>query len=155
MKKKLSTKEVYANSKKSIKLILELIGKPEPNKPTPLPDHSTFEKISTLTKSMMELAHFEPENQYSRAIIDVTTWIHFVFQKDYLQSHQNAYPNPVFVFKKGIEVLHAFLHRDLRRKQFSAEEDEIYRNYKNLSSKLPAPRPPHSTKETHSFLKSS
>lgn len=153
--KKTSTKEIYANSKKNIKLILDMIGQPEPNKPTPLPDNVTLEKIYLLTKSILDLSYFEPENQYSSAIGEVAKWIHFAFKKEYLQKQQNTYPNPVFVFKKGLEVLHSFLFRDLRRKQFSAEEDEIYRNFRSLSSKLPAPHASPSVKETHPFLKSS
>jgi hypothetical protein len=134
-----SVKDLYHEMKKRIRIILSLIGKVEPDKPNPLPDDKTFEKISNLINSIMSSAQFEPENQYRDSIVEISNWINSAFQKDYLTSNSLCYPNPLFAVKKGAEILHSFFHRDLRRKLLSSEEHEIYRNFIALIGNLPDP----------------
>lgn len=134
-----SLKDLYHEMKQRIRIIINLLGKQEPDKKNPLPDDKSFEKISNLINSIMSSSQFEPENQYRDAIVEISNWLNAAFQKEYLESNSSCYPNPLFAVKKGVEILHSFFHRDLRRKLLSVEEHEIYRNYMALISNLPDP----------------
>ena len=85
-------------------------------------------------------AEIEQKNIYKDAIEEISTWIFSAFQKNYLIENEKCYPNPLYAIKKGVEILHSFLHRDLRRRQFSSEEEEIYRNYRSMVNNLPNPK---------------
>lgn len=135
-----SLKELYNESKKRIKIVLNLIGRVDLNAPQIIPDDRSFESISSLMVSIMNASHFENDNQYKDAIVEISTWVRFALDKGYLLQNKNMSPNPLFVIRKGCEILHSFLHRDLRRKQFSSEENEIYRNYLAMTKKLPNPK---------------
>ncbi len=133
-------KEIYHEMKQRIRIIISLLGKMEPDKKNPLPDDKTFHKIANLINSIMSSAQFEHENQYRDAIVDISSWLNLAFHKDYLNTNESLYPNPLFAVKKGAEVLHSLFHRDLRRKLFTSEEHEMVRNYTNLIGTLPDPR---------------
>jgi len=135
-----SIKELYNESKQRIRLVLSMFGRYEPEKPNPLPDDKTFATISNLINSIMSATQFETENQYRNAIVEISNWLNCAFNKEYLTENASLYPNPLYAVRKGAEVLHSLLHRDLRRKQFSSEEDQMYRNFLTLISKLPDPR---------------
>jgi hypothetical protein len=135
-----SIKDLYSESKHRIRLILAMLGRYEPEKINPLPDEKSFATISNLINSIMSAAQFESENQYRNAIVDISNWMNCAFNVEYLTKNESLYPNPLYAVRKGGEILHSFLHRDLRRKQFSSEEDEIYRNYLSLIASLPDPR---------------
>jgi hypothetical protein len=135
-----SLKDLYHEMKRRIRIILSLLGKYEPDKKNVLPDERAFGTISNLINSIMGSSQFEPDNQYKDAIVDISSWLNCAFDKDYLTENNNAYPNPLYAIKKGAEILHSFFHRDLRRKQLSSEEHEIYRNYLVLISNLPDPK---------------
>lgn len=135
-----SVKDIYSESKHRIRLILAMLGKYEPEKVNPLPDEKSFATISNLINSIMSAAQFESDNQYRNAIVEISNWMNCAFNMEYLTKHEALYPNPLYAVRKGAEILHSFLHRDLRRKQFSSEEDEIYRNFLKLISSLPDPR---------------
>lgn len=136
---KVSIKNFYLESKNKIRLALNLLGRPEPGKVNSLPDEKSFLMIQDLLKDILEIAKIESENSYRDAIVEIATWMHLAFQKEYLIKNEKAYPNPLYAVKKGAEILHSFLHRDLRRKQFSFEEEEIFRNYRSLMKSLPVP----------------
>lgn len=135
-----SLKSLYNESKQRIRLILSMLARYEPEKVNPLPDEKTFETVSNLINSIMSASQFESENQYRNAIVNISNWMNCAFNKEYLNKNESLYPNPLFMVRKGGEILHSFLHRDLRRKQFSSEEDEIYRNYLSMIASLPDPR---------------
>ncbi len=135
-----SIKDLYNEAKQRIRLILSMFGRYEPEKINPLPDDKSFAAISNLINSIMSSAQFESDNQYRNAIVEISNWMNCAFNKEFLNKHEALYPNPLYVVRKGAEILHSFLHRDLRRKQFSSEEDEIYRNYITMISSLPDPR---------------
>jgi hypothetical protein len=136
-----SLKELYAESKKRIRLILKMLDRYEPEKKNPLPDEKSFATISNLLNSIMSAAQFEPENPYRNAIVNISLWLNGAFRVEYLKNNENLYPNPLYAVRKGAEILHFLLYRDLRRKKFSSQENEIYRNYLTLISALPDPRP--------------
>ncbi|APJ02525.1 hypothetical protein [Silvanigrella aquatica] len=135
-----SIKELYSESKHRIRLILAMLGRYAPDKPNSLPDDKSIATISNLINSIMSAAQFESENNYRNAIVDISNWMNCAFNKEYLEKNEALYPNPLYAVRKGGEILHSLLHRDLRRKQFSSEEDEMYRNYLTMISSLPDPR---------------
>lgn len=130
----------YFESKKRIKIILQSISKYNQNNNHILdvPDPNTCKLVIDLCHQIHQTSLHEPQTQYSQAIVTITQRIDQVLQKDYLKNYKKDYPQPMFVVKKGAEILHSFLYRDLRRKQFSSEENEIYSNYLALTRKLPA-----------------
>lgn len=132
-------KELYHEMKQRIRIIISLLGKPEVDKQNPLPEENSFQTISNLINSIMSSAQFEHDNQYRDAIVDISNWLNCAFQKEYLETNSSCYPNPLFAVKKGAEILHSFFHRDLRRKQLTSEEHEIYRNFMTLVGNLPDP----------------
>ncbi|MES2615006.1 MAG: hypothetical protein V4591_06295 [Bdellovibrionota bacterium] len=140
MMRKETLKELYHEMRQRIRIIIQLLGKPEPDKANPLPEGNSFNTISNLINSIMSSAQFEPENQYKDAIIEIISWLNAAFHKEYLNTNKACFPNPIFAIKKGAEILHSFFHRDLRRKQMSSEEHEIYRNYMQLIRNLPDPQ---------------
>lgn len=135
-----SLKDLYHESRQRVRAVLNLIGKVEPNRLNPLPDQKTFETISNLINSIMSAAQFEPQNQYRDAIVEISDWLNCAFDKNYLKDNGQYRPHPLFIIKRGVEILHSFLHRDLRRKQFSSEEDQIYRSFLTTLQTLPDPR---------------
>jgi hypothetical protein len=138
-KEKDSVKDLYHEMKQRIRILINLLGKPEVDKLNPLPDDKTFDKISNLINGIMGSSQFEPESQYRDAIVEISNWLNCAFQRDYLNTNGHCYPNPLFVVKKGVEILHSFFHRDLRRKLLSSEEHEIYRSFIALTANLPDP----------------
>jgi len=134
-----SLKELYHEMKHRIRIVISLLGKPEPSKQNSLPDENSFNTIANLINSIMSSAQFETENQYRDAIVDISNWLNSAFQKEYLTENSSQYPNPLYAIKKGAEILHSFFHRDLRRKHLSSEEHEIYRNYITMIKNLPDP----------------
>lgn len=137
---KASIKNFYLEAKNKIRIILNLLGRPEPGKANSLPDEKSFSMIQDAIQSISEIAHIESENSYRDAIIEISDWMYSIFQKDYLLENEKCYPNPIYAVKRGAEILHSFLHRDLRRRQFSFEEEEIFRNFRALMKSLPLPQ---------------
>jgi hypothetical protein len=135
-----SIRELYHESRQRIRMILQMLGKPEPEKSNPHPDDKSFAAISNLINSIMSSGQFEPSNQYRDAIIDVSSWLNSGFEKNYLNQNENKRPHPLYVVKKGVDLLHTLLHRDLRRRIFSSEESTMYQEFLSLSSQLPDPR---------------
>jgi len=138
MSDKTSVKNFYLEAKNKIRIILNLLGRPEPGKSNPIPDDNSFQMIRSLIQDITKIRTIETENSYRDAIVEITEWMLRVFEKDFLIAHEKHYPNPVYAVKKGAEILHSFLHRDLRRRQFSFEEEEIYRNYRSMMKNFPS-----------------
>ena len=134
-----SLREIYHESRHKIRMVLGLLGRVEANKPIPLPDESSLETMSALVLTIRQYALSEAENQYRNAIVDIATWLGCALTPGYLDEVQKDYPHPMYIMKKGAEILHSFLHRDLRRKQFSSEEVEIFQNYQMVVGQLPRP----------------
>lgn len=136
-----SLKELYNESKKRIKMMLQLLARSsKDNQFSELPDEQNLTTMFNLSEHILNAAKMENDNQYKDAIIYIADWIHMALHRDFLQKYQNHHPHPLFIVKKGAEILHSFLHRDLRRKQFSSEESEIYQNYLALIRRLPNPK---------------
>lgn len=137
--KKRTIKEIYRNSSERISLALKLFGQPKQDEPLVFQSEKDFETISGLISNAVKAQLQEELNDYRNAIADVGQWVVLVYTKEYLNAHRSQNPNVLYVVKKGLEVLHLMLHRDLRRRQLSPTESQVYHEFKKISSSLPKP----------------
>ncbi len=134
-----SLKDLYSDSKKRIKIILNAVALCQnEDQSFSIPDTTICSNLSHLCIQISESAQLEPNTQYSDAISNIANKMSIILDVNFIENHKNHYPHPIFIVKKGAEILHSFLHRDLRRKQFSSEENEIYQSYLSLIRKLAA-----------------
>lgn len=138
--KKKTIKEIYRNSSERISLALKLFGQPKQDEPLVFQSERDFETISGLLNNAVKAQYQEDANDYRAAIIDVGQWLVSVYTKDYLNSHKTNQPNVLYVVKRGLEVLHLMLHRDLRRRQLSPAESQVFHEFKKLVSVMPKPK---------------
>lgn len=137
--KKKTIKEIYRNSSERISLALKLFGQPKQDEPLVLQADRDFETISSLLGNVVNAQKQEEANDYRAAIIDVGHWLVGVYTKEYLDAHKSHQPNVLYVVKRGLEVLHLMLHRDLRRRQLSPTESQVFHEFKKLVSTMPKP----------------
>jgi hypothetical protein len=137
--KKRTIKEIYRNSSERISLALKLFGQPKQDEPLVLQAERDFETISSLLVNVVNAQQQEDANDYKAAIMDVGSWLVGVYTKSYLDSHKSHQPNCLYVVKRGLEVLHLMLHRDLRRRQLSPTESQVFHEFKKLISTMPKP----------------
>ncbi|MEN9530158.1 MAG: hypothetical protein RI932_2031 [Pseudomonadota bacterium] len=145
--KKKTIKEIYRNSSERISLALKLFGQPKQDEPLVFQSDRDFETISSLISNAFQSQHQEEANDYRVAILDVGQWLVGVYTRDYLNAHKAHQPNVLYVVKRGLEVLHLMLHRDLRRRQLSPTESQVFHEFKKLISTLP--RPTQNTQSNH------
>lgn len=144
--KKRTIKEIYRNSSERISLALKLFGQPKQDEPLVFQSERDFETISSLLGNAVQAQMNEEANDYRMAIIDVGQWLVGVYSREYLQQNKNQIPNVLYVVKRGLEVLHLLLHRDLRRRQLSPTESQVFHEFKKLISIMP--KPAHSGVQT-------
>lgn len=136
-----SLKEQYTESRKRVKMMLDILGQIYKNNSFCAScDDPRLETLQELIEHVQNTAKLENPNQYREAITQISEWIRAALQKHFLQSHNTHVPHPIFIIKRGVEILHSLLHRDLRRKQCSSEENEIYQTYLSLTKRLPSPK---------------
>ncbi len=135
-----SLKEIYYESKQRVRAILKMLGPIDLKDPMKPIDVKVFDNISNFINSIMSSAQFESSNQYSDAIREISTWLNFAFQRKFITENAEKKPHPFLAIRKGLEILHSFLHRDLRRKQFSSEENELYQSFLLMIQKYSDPR---------------
>jgi len=137
--KKRTIKEIYRNSSERISLALKLFGQPKQDEPLVIQAERDFETISSLLANAVSAQKQEEANEYRNAILDVGYWLVAVYTKEYLDAHKTHQPNVLYIVKRGLEVLHLMLHRDLRRRQLSPTESQVFHEFKKLASALPKP----------------
>lgn len=135
--KKKTIKEIYRNSSERISLALKLFGQPKQDEPIVFQAERDFETISSLLANAVNAQRQEEANDYRSAIMDVGQWLVGVYTKSYLEKHKTHQPNILYVVKRGLEVLHLMLHRDLRRRQLSPTESQVYHEFRKLMAGLP------------------
>jgi hypothetical protein len=135
-----TVKEIYKNSCERISLALKLYGPAAKDSPARLHAERECETIRNLVNSVVGSQKFEEPNDYRAAIQDTGTWILKAYSPEFFEQHSNHAPSVLYVVKRGMEVLHALLHRDLRRRQLSSTESQIYFEFKALLKPLPDPR---------------
>jgi len=143
--KKRTIKEIYRNSSERISLALKLFGQPKQDEPLVFQSDRDFDTISGLLNNAVQAQTQEDANDYRVAILDVGQWLVSVYTSEYLTGHKNHQPNVLYVVKRGLEVLHLMLHRDLRRRQLSPTESQVFHEFRKLISALPKPISNNST----------
>jgi hypothetical protein len=140
VEKSISMREIYRNSSQRISLVLTMFGIPKQDSLPEFHLPQDRETISNLLNSVVSAQKFEPENEYKIAILEVGGWVYYAYMTDFLNDNSGHRPNPMYVIKKGIEVLHMLLHRDLRRKQLSPTESQVFNDFLRLAKAMPNPR---------------
>lgn len=134
-----SVRELYRRSADRIGLALELFGSQNPAQDACDPNSenrtAVFNLINKVTLDQAE----EPESAYRAALLQVGQWLCGATTQEFLDQHRSAQPHGHYVVRKGMEVMHMLLHRDLRRKVFSSTESQIYYNFVRLTAHLPNP----------------
>jgi hypothetical protein len=133
-------KDIYKNSRERISLALKLYGPAQKNAPATIQNEREYETIHNLINSVVSSQKFEEVNDYRCAIQDAGTWVLGAYKRPYFEENARFQPSILYVVKRGLEILHALLHRDLRRRQLSSTESQIYFEFKALVKALPDPR---------------
>lgn len=133
-------KDIYKNSQERISLALKLYGPAHKDSPAALPSDREYETIANLLNSVVSSQKFEEENDYRGAIQDVGGWLLAAYGKEFFAAQGGKEPSMLYVVKRGMEVLHTLLHRDLRRRQLSSTESQLYFEFRNLVRPYPDPR---------------
>jgi|GEM_PF-617049 len=133
-------KEIYRNSRERISLALKLYGPALKDSPAVLAAEREYETIHNLLNSVVSSQKFEEENDYRTALQDVGTWTLSAYRKKYYSENARCEPSVAYVVRRAMEVLHTLLHRDLRRRQLSSTESQIYFEFRTLISAMPDPR---------------
>ncbi len=133
-----SLKGLYQELKEKIRLILGILGALEEKKTSAL-DDLNVQRLAHLLNDVLNNCDSESNLQYREAIFFVSSWMKKASQKNFLQANYNCSPHPSIVLKKGAETLHSLFHRDLRRKNLSGSEEELYRRFVCLTKTIPSP----------------
>lgn len=146
--KKKSLREIYRDSADRIGLALELFGSQTNSAPPHWPNDEQLDSVQRLINNVVIAQDGESENNYSVSMSQVGRWLCGATKKTFLKDHQDKNPHGHYVVRKGLEVMHMLLHRDLRRKLFSSTESQVYYNFVRLTSHLPNPScEPHESQE--------
>ena len=138
--KKRTLREVYRNSSERVSLALTLFGSVKQDSLFALQPEKDFDAIANLLKNVVESQKIEDENEYRVLILDVGNWLLKGYQREYLIANKGNALNVMYVVRRGIEVLHLLLHRDLRRRALSPTESQLYHEFRQLCLKIPDPR---------------
>ena len=138
--RKRTLREVYRNSSERVSLALTLFGSVKQDSIFALQLDKDFEAIANLIANVLESQKIEEDNEYRVIILDVGNWLTKAYQKEYLNANKGNSLNVLYVVRRGIEMLHLLLHRDLRRRALSPTESQLYHEFRQLCLKIPDPR---------------
>ena len=134
-----NVREIYRQSADSVKLALELLGNQSAAEPPRIPPDSDLETMGRLMADIVAAHSSEPANDYRELVVSVAAWTGGACDKAFFMHHLVARPHGAFVVRKGLEVLHMLLHRDLRRRSLSNSESQIYYDFVRLTSGMAKP----------------
>jgi hypothetical protein len=133
-------RDIYRNSQERITLAMRLFVQAHKEGLWPSTADKEHPNLQNILNSIVSSQKFEENNDYKAAIQDVGSWILSAYHKRFFLEHERATFSPVAVTKKALEVLHTLLHRDLRRRQLSSTESQIYFEFQSFRRPLPDPR---------------
>lgn len=137
---KRTVREIYRASNERVSQALKLFGSPRADTAFEMHSDKDHDAISNLLAMVVSAQKAEDETEYRVAILDVGTWVESAYRKEYLTSQSRASSNIFYIIKKGLEVLHTLLHRDLRRRQLSPTESQMYYAFQKLRGAVTDPR---------------
>jgi hypothetical protein len=132
-------RDMYRQSAERVKLALELLGSQSAADAPRVPPDGDLATVARLMHELSQSHSAEPESDYRSILVSVAAWSAGVADKSFFLENLVAKPHVAFVLRKGLEVLHLMLHRDLRRRALSSSESQIYYDFVRLTSGM---RPP-------------
>lgn len=135
-----ATREIYRNTVDLVGEALNLFGISRADGGYNYPPESDFERIVELINTAVELHRDEEDNAYRTTMLAVGEWLQWALKGDYLEHQGNdGFPSIFYVVRKGVEVLHCLVHRDLRRRALSGTESSVVHEFVLLASQYPNP----------------
>lgn len=134
-----TSRDIYRDSADNVVLALELIGNQSADEAVRIPSESECEGISRVLLAIQTGHTREPESDYRSTILQLSHWLNCAMEPAFVRQNMHATPHALYVIRKGLEVLHMLLHRDLRRKNLSSSESQVYYDFVRLTTKLPKP----------------
>ena len=135
-------KEIYKVSNEKIKNCSRIVSGIDKKQSPTLPPQDDLDSLQNLVNGIEGSHRFEDNNDYKDVITDTCLWILACLKDDYLNENNDSNPSSGYVLKKGVELLHMLLLRDLRRRQLTPTENQKYYNFHELTTKLPDPPMP-------------
>jgi hypothetical protein len=136
---KTNLRETYRHSSDSVKLALDLLGPQVASEPPRIPSEGDLATIARLMHEVVQAHRKEPNNDYRDLLLSVAAWIGSAADHAFLTEHLAVKPHCAFVLRKGLEVVHMILHRDLRRRSLTNAESQIYYDFVRLTAAMPVP----------------
>jgi hypothetical protein len=135
-----SAREAYQSSLAQVLGILKLFGLPKADSNPILHTEAAMTQIKTLLKQIYDNQKQEEMNEYRRVIIDIVSWIGSGYNTAFVERVAKDKPNILYVARKGLEVLHVLLARDLRRRNLTLSEKQAYADFRDLAARCEDPR---------------
>jgi hypothetical protein len=149
-------REIYRDSSDNISHALTLFGPSRSDGGYEIPCETEYDNIAYIIAELLAAQSHEEEGAYRTTILAIAEWLNAALDKDYLGQQNNlGFPSIVYVVKKGFEVLHCLLHRDLRRRQLSQTEAQLVQEFVRLAGNYPNPCIPGGQKSAARGRKSS
>ncbi len=138
--KEKSAREIYRHSMDRVDVVLNLFGLPRSDFGYDYPSESDFERMVQLVDEVVHAHRAEEESAYRTTILAVGEWLQAALCHDYLDHQSNlGFPSMFYAVRKGVEVLHCLLHRDLRRRVLSQTESQVVHEFVSLAAQFPNP----------------
>jgi hypothetical protein len=153
---KSTLREIYRDSSDNISQALTLFGPGRSDGGYDVPVDTDYDNIVYVIHQVLSAQSHEEDSAYRTTILAIAEWLTAALDKDYiLQQNNLGFPSIVYVVKKGFEVLHCLLHRDLRRRQLSQTEAQLVQEFVRLAANYPNPCLPSGRKAASHGRKSS
>jgi hypothetical protein len=130
---------MYRNSAEAVKLALELAGPQSAALAPVIPPDGDLATISQIMADLVAAHEQEPTNDYREIIMKVAEWVGGAADKAFFLGHLVSKPHSAYVLRKGLEVLHMMIHRDLRRRALSNSESQVYYDFVRLTTGFARP----------------
>lgn len=133
-------RDIYRQSRERVDNALEIFGMAKPDKSYTPPPDDELSIILDLIHTVLQDHETEEATEYKETILGVSRWLVAALSPQYLKMrpHQGM-PETAYVVRKGLELLHLLLHRDLRRRQFSPTEASLVQEFVALATQYPDP----------------
>lgn len=133
-------REMYRKSRDRVDNALEIFGMAQPNRLFVLPPDDDLHTIIDMIRIVLEDHQTEEETEYRDTILGVSRWLLAALHPEFL-NHEltQGLPEVPYVVRKGLELLHLLMHRDLRRRQFSPTEASLVQEFVALANQYPDP----------------
>ncbi len=140
-KEKISaTREIYRQSSECVGVALNLFGISRADGGYDYPSDSDFDHLASLVNEIEGRHRDEEDGPYRTTILAVGEWLQAALHREYLDHQNNSgFPSIFYAVRKGVEVIHCLLHRDLRRRALSGTESSVVQEFVALASQYPNP----------------